>query len=349
MPTLEIKSLQHPNPPSGPKPSLARARLAPPAYTRFGRAPTGVTERTILNLSSKGYLLIHLCVLLFGFTPLMGRLITLDAIPLVWWRMGLAALALLLLPATWGGLRRMSAHLWGVCAAGGVVLAITWALFYQAVKLANASAAAICLATAPLFVAVVGPVLTRRHWRRSDLLLALIILPGIALVVGGVPRQMGLGLVLGLLSAAVLTGFAGINKYLSRRTHALSSTCLEMAAGAAFLALLMAVLPQFKLQMLVPDGRDLALLLVFAVLLTALPIALMLVALRTITVFAQQMVVNLEPVYAVLLAIPILGEQQELNPLFYLGVVVIVGAVMTEPLLQRLRMRFARRRPSDAP
>lgn len=113
MPTLEIKSLQHPNPPSGPKPSLARARLATPAYTRFGRAPTGATERTILNLSSKGYLLIHLCVLLFGFTPLMGRLITLDAIPVVWWRMALAALALLLLPATWSGLRRMPARLGG--------------------------------------------------------------------------------------------------------------------------------------------------------------------------------------------------------------------------------------------
>ena len=153
MPTLEIKPLQHPNSPSGPKPSLARARLATPAYTRFGRAPTGATERTILNLSSKGYLLIHLCVLLFGFTPLMGRLITLDAIPLVWWRMALAALALLLLPATWSGLRRMPARLWGGCAAGGVVLAITWALFYLAVKLANASAATICLATATILKA----------------------------------------------------------------------------------------------------------------------------------------------------------------------------------------------------
>lgn len=150
MPTLEIKPLQHPTLPSGPKPSLARACLAPPAYTRFGRAPTGATERTILNLSSKGYLLIHLCVLLFGFTPLMGRLITLDAIPLVWWRM---ALALLLLPATWSGLRRMPARLGGVCAAGGVVLAITWALFCLAVKLANASAAAICLATAAILKA----------------------------------------------------------------------------------------------------------------------------------------------------------------------------------------------------
>ena len=113
-------------------------------------------------------------------------------------------------------------------------------------------------------------------------------------------------------------------------------------------ALLMAAMPQVELQMLVPDRRDFMLLLVFAVLLTALPIALMLVALRTITVFAQQMVVNLEPVYAVLLAIPILGEQQELNPLFYLGVVVIVGAVMTEPLLQWLRRRTAAHRPSSA-
>lgn len=112
--------------------------------------------------ATKGYLLIHACVVLFGFTPIMGRLITLDALPLVWWRMLLAALALLLVPVTWRGFRQLSPRLIAGCCLTGVVLGITWALFYLSVKLTNASVAAVCLATAPLFLAVFGPVVMRR-------------------------------------------------------------------------------------------------------------------------------------------------------------------------------------------
>jgi drug/metabolite transporter (DMT)-like permease len=297
---------------------------------------------TALNLASpkaRGYLLIHLAVVLFGFTPIMGRLITLHAVPLVWWRMALAAIALLLVPATWKGIRQMPPHLIVVCCGTGVILAISWSLFYLAVKLANASVGAVGLATAPLFVAAAGPILVHRPYRRSDVLLAVIIVPGIALVVGGVPRDMGLGLFIGIAAAAVLTIFSGLNKYLSTRTHPLSSTCLEFAAGAVFLIPVMALAPSADIAFVWPGRHDLILLVIFAVALTAIPIVLLLLSLRSITVFAQQMAVNLEPVYAVLLAIPILGEQQELGLLFYLGVIVIVGAVMVEPLGVWLRGR----------
>lgn len=300
-----------------------------------------------LNSSSvKGYAIIHGCVVLFGFTPIMGRLITLQAVPLVWWRMLLAALVLLLVPATWHGIRRMSPRLLAVSCLTGVVLAISWVLFYLSVKLSNASVAAVCLAVAPLFIVAAGPFITHRPYQRSDLLLALLIIPGIALVVGGVPSDMGPGLWVGLLSAAILTIFSGLNKYLSRRAHPLSSTCMEMGCGAIFLIPVLALMPGIGLQDVTPDTHDMVLLVIFAVALTALPVALVLVALRTISVFAQQMAINLEPVYAVLLAIPLLGEQQELGPLFYLGMVVIVGAVMVEPLLQWLRGRTARRNPA---
>lgn len=311
-------------------------------------APALATTNPSGPSAARGYLLIHACVLLFGFTPLMGRLITLDALPLVWWRMLLAAGALLCLPATWRGFRRMSPRLVAGCCAAGVVLAITWALFYLAVKLTNASVAAVCLGTAPLFVAVFGPVVTRRPWMRSDLALAAAIIPGVALVVGGIPRGMYLGLGAGLLSAALLVVFGALNKTLANRIHPLSATCIEMGTGAAFLALVIAVLPGAEATFELPHGRDLYLLLVFAIVLTAIPIALMPAALRHISVFAQQMAVNLEPVYAVLLAIPILGEQRQLNPLFYLGVLVIVGTVMAEPAMHRFRAGRWRRRPECA-
>ncbi|MGB6007032.1 DMT family transporter [Castellaniella sp.] len=296
-----------------------------------------VTTTSPEPLAARGYVLMHACVLLFGFTPIMGRLITLDALPLVWWRMALAAVALLSLPASWRGIRKLSPRLLALCCAAGVVLATSWALFYLAVKLTNASVAAVCLGTAPLFVAVFGPVVMRRPWKRSDLGLAAAIVPGVALVVGGIPPDMYLGLGVGLLSAAVLIVFSGLNKVLANRVHPLSATCIEMGAGAAFLAAVLFLLPGDDAVLTVPHGRDLVLLLVFAIALTALPIAMMLAALRHISVFAQQMAVNLEPVYAVLLAVPLLGEQRQLGPLFYLGVLVIVGTVMAEPAMYWLR------------
>lgn len=302
--------------------------------------------------ATKGYLLIHFCVVLWGFTPIMGRLITLNPVSLVWWRMLIASITLLFLPATWRGLRQLSPRLLASCCGVGVVLAITWVLFYLSVKLTNASVAAVCLGTAPLFVAVFGPLLMHRRYRRMDLVLAVAIIPGVALVAGGIPSGMYLGLGVGLLSAAVLTVFSGFNKLLVSRIHPLGATCIELAAGALFLTLVIPLLPEAEASFGVPRGRDLVLLIVFAITLTALPLALLLVALRYISVFAQQMATNLEPVYAVLLAIPLLGEQQELSVLFYLGVAVIIGTVMVEPsgrwLRARLRSRHSRvrHRPS---
>ncbi|HEX7381025.1 MAG TPA: DMT family transporter [Nevskiaceae bacterium] len=295
----------------------------------------------------RGYLLIHASVLLFGFTPIMGRLITVDAVTLVWWRMSLAGAVLLLLPMTWRGFRTLSPRLaLGCCLAGGV-LAITWALFYLSVKLTDASVAAVCLATSPLFVALFGPVVARRPYRRIDLLLALAMIPGVALVVGGIPHAMYLGLGVGLLSAAVLVVFSSLNKLLASRIQPLSATCIEMLVGAAFLTVMIALLPRADAGFLLPRGRNLWLLLVFAIAFTAVPIAMLLASLRDISVFAQQVVVNLEPVYAVLLAIPILAEQRQLTALFYLGVLVVVGTVVAEPMLRWLRRRFTSGHPAQ--
>lgn len=294
----------------------------------------------------KGYLLIHASVVLFGFTPIMGRLITVDAVTLVWWRMSLAGAVLLVLPVTWRGFRRLSPRLALGCCAAGVVLAVTWALFYLAVKLTDASVAAVCLATSPLFVALFGPLVTRRPWRRIDVLLALAMIPGVALVVGGIPHGMYVGLGVGLLSAAVLAVFSAVNKLLAGQTQPLSATCIEMLVGAAFLTVVIALLPRADAGFVLPRGRNLWLLLVFAVAFTAVPIAMLLAALRDISVFAQQVVVNLEPVYAVLLAIPILAEQRQLTPLFYLGVLVVVGTVIAEPTLRWLRPRLVPAHPA---
>lgn len=293
--------------------------------------------KMFLSLSpvARAYLIIHFCVVLWGFTPIMGRLISIDAVSLVWWRMLFAAAILLLFPATWRGFRRLNKKLFAITLIVGFMLAITWVLFYLSVKMTNASVGAICLAATPLFISLFGPWVSQRSYSRSDVLLALVMIPAMVLVAGGIPADMLLGFFIGLLAALVLGIFSGLNKLIADKIYPLSAAAIVMAAGAFLVAMLILLLPNHESSFAFPDLRDFTLLMTLASLMTAVPMALLLVALRHISVFAQQTAVNLEPIYAILLAIPILGEAQELSLAFYLGALIIVGSVLLEPLLAR--------------
>lgn len=278
---------------------------------------------------------IHFCVVLWGFTAILGRAITLSAISLVWWRMLIVTAALLLAPPVWRGLRTLTPRLLAIYAGIGVVVSLHWLTFYGAIKLANASVAATCIALAPVFMALVEPWIARRRFDVRELLLGVAVVPGVALVVGGVPGSMRLGIVVGVLSALFVACFGALNKRMVERADPLTVTCVELGAGALFLTLITPMLPHAGAAFVLPDLHDALLLLALALACTLLPFALSLVALRHLSAFNAQLAVNLEPIYAIVLAILLLGEQHQLDGWFYLGVAVILGAVFAHPLLTR--------------
>jgi drug/metabolite transporter (DMT)-like permease len=307
------------------------------------RAPPGnLTDNLGMTASAKALLQIHFCVLLWGFTAILGKLITLGALPLVWWRMLLVVGMLAFVPRVWRMLRVMPLRLLAAYAGIGALVALHWLTFYGAIKLANASVAATCIALATAFTALVEPWLARTRFSRRDLALGIAVLPGVALVTGGVPQGMRLGILVGALSALLVAIFGSLNKRLVHHGDPLAVTALELGAGVLALTALAPLLPLVFPPLagspfVVPDLRDLGLLLTLAVACTLLPFALSLVALRHMSAFAAQLAVNLEPVYTILLAIVFLGEQRELTPLFYVGVVIILGVVFAHPVLSRRR------------
>lgn len=277
---------------------------------------------------------LHFCVLLWGFTAILGRLITLDALQLVWWRMLLVTAALLLVPRVWRELRAMPPRRIAIYAGIGVLVALHWLTFYAAVKLANASVAATCIALAPVFLAVIEPLAVGRRFEGRELLLGVLAVPGVALVVGGVPADMRLGVAVGVLSAAFCACFGALNKRMVDRAGALTVTCLELGTGTLFLTLL-TLAWRGGGSFVVPDLHDALLLLTLALACTLLPFALALGVLRKLSAYTVQLATNLEPVYAIILAVLILGEQHQLDPWFYAGVAIILGAVFVHPLLAR--------------
>lgn len=274
---------------------------------------------------------IHFCVVLWGFTAILGKLITLDAPTLVVWRMAIVACALLLAPRVWKSLASLPPRLIAIYAGIGVIVALHWVSFYGAIKLANASVAASCLALCPVFLALIEPWIAKRPHRPAELWLGLLVIPGVVLVVGGTPDSMNGGIAIGILSAFFVAIFGALNKRFIHQADALTVTWIEMAAGALCLAV---ALPLFGAgaDFALPGASDGLYLLLLAFGCTLLPFVLALGALKELSAFEAQLAVNLEPVYTILLAMLLFGEQRELGLGFYAGVAIILAVVLLPTL-----------------
>lgn len=274
-------------------------------------------------------------MLLWGLTAILGKLISLPAAALVWWRMLLVSVTALLLPRVWRHLRTMPPRLVVIYAGIGLVVALHWLAFYGAIKLANASVAVIAMALCPIFLALVEPWIARRAFDPRELLLGLAVVPGVLLVVGGTPSGMQLGLLVGVISAFLASTFSALNKRFVGQADALAVTAIELGAGTVLLTVAAPLLPHDGAAFPLPGLRDAVLLAILAYGCTLLPFALSLVALRQISAFTAQLAINLEPVYAIAIAAVLFGEQRQLDGYFYIGVVIIVAAVVVHPLLAR--------------
>ncbi|HEX6832561.1 MAG TPA: DMT family transporter [Rudaea sp.] len=285
-----------------------------------------------MSPTAKAELQIHFCVLLWGFTAILGKLITLGALDLVWWRMLIVTVALLTFPRVWRGLRALTPRLLAAYAGVGALVAVHWLTFYGAIKLANASVGATCMALSTVFLAIIEPWIAKRRFDPRELLLGIVTVPGVALVVGGIPAGMRLGVAVGAVSAVFVALFSAYNKRLVDHADPFTVTAVELGAGAIFLTF---AWPFLGITPALPGAHDTVLLTTLAIVCTLLPFTLALVALRHLSAFATQLAVNLEPVYAIVLAIVLLGEQRDLGMAFYAGVAIILAAVLVHPLLLR--------------
>ena len=245
----------------------------------------------------RALLQIHLCVFLWGFTAIFGRLISLPAFEIVWWRMLLVAACLALVPRVWRALRAMPWQTLAIFGGIGGLLALHWLTFYQSIKLANASVAATCMAIAPAVTALIEPSITRTRFVTRNFVLGVLIVPGVLLVVGGIAAEMRAGFWLGVLSAGLIAVVSSLNKRYLNNEPVLAVTAIEVAAGALLLTVAMPVFAADGFAGLIPNRHDFLLLTVLAVGCTLLPFALSLLALRHLSAFTTQLAVNLEPVY----------------------------------------------------
>ncbi len=290
-----------------------------------------------MNDKQRAYLALHFCVFLWGFTAILGKLITLQTLPLVWWRVMLCSVTLwFLLPKT--TLRSIpKALFWKMLGIGGIV-GVHWMCFYGAIKLSNASVAVATMATTAFFSALLEPMLLRKSIKWYELALGILILPGMVLIVGHIEWTMRAGFAAGILGALLAALFTAMNKFLidNNSPPPLAMSFVELFGAFLICSLVLPFVlvasPELRIQ---PEGWDWLWIFVLAWACTVLPYYLSLRAMRYISAFGTNLTLNLEPVYGVVLAGLFFQEHKALDPGFYWGVGIILIAVFCHPFLKK--------------
>ena len=288
-----------------------------------------------MNNVQRAYLELHIAVLLFGLTAILGDLIQLSALVLVWWRVLITCVSLFFLIRFGRTLRAIPRKRILQFMGIGLLVGLHWICFFGSIKYSNASICLVCMATTSFFTSLLEPFIMKQKIKWYEIFLGLLVIPGMVLVVNSVELGMMVGIWVGLLSAFLASLFATLNKRLINEADSMSITFLELGSSWLFISLLLPFyFAQNPAAFFMPNGSDWAYLLVLALLCTTLAYVLALRSLKYLSAFASNLTVNLEPVYGIILAWLILNENEELNPGFYWGCLIIIAAVFSYPVLK---------------
>lgn len=288
------------------------------------------------------YLKLHLIVLIYGFTAILGKLITLPALELVWYRMLIAVLTFYIyLKLTRENLavsRPVLLKLLGV----GVIIAVHWVTFYGAIKLSNVSVALGCFSTTALFTSLIEPFFYRKRINFVEVLIGLIILAGLYLIFRFETRYLA-GILVALLSAFLAGLFSVLNKKLVANHRAVKISFYEMIGGVIGLSLFLAISGKgTSVPFLFPTWMDLFYLILLGTVCTAFAHTIQVDVMQHLTAYVVTLTINLEPVYGILLAFFIFGETEHMTLGFYLGTLIILLSVIGYPISQHYLLKKKR-------
>jgi drug/metabolite transporter (DMT)-like permease len=287
--------------------------------------------------SFQDYLKLHFLVFLWGFTAILGKLITIPAMEMVFYRTILAALGMgFLLLITGKSFRVNTGDAIKLLLIGSIV-AVHWLTFFLSGRVSNPSTSLVGFATCSLWTALIEPMVKGRRIQKLEVGLGIVVIAGLY-VIFTANFQYPLGLVLGIVSGLTIAIFAVINSEMIKRFDAYTITFYEMTGAALTLTLFFpAYLNWFSESgqpELIPTPNDWLWLAVLAFVCTVYAYAASINLMKRLSVFTIQLTLNLEPVYGILLALIVFGEKEIMNTGFYFGTAIILSAVILYPWLR---------------
>lgn len=289
----------------------------------------------------KYHILLHAIIFIWGFTGILGVLISVDALSIVWYRVLIAFLSLFLfIFFTQRKFFRVvnKKNIWLILLVG-VFVGAHWITFYQSIKLSTASLGILCLSTTTIHVSWLEPLLLKKPFSLSDLLLSSVVVIGIYIVSDDLSGSAFTALFIGLLSALFAAVFAVLNARLVEQESSKTITLYEMFSAFMFMTIILAFNGRITPELFILSSSDLFWLIFLGVLCTSFAFLATIDIVKHLGAFTVSLSINLEPVYTIVLAIFILEENKNLGFKFYIGAFIIIGVVLLNAYLKFLKRR----------
>ena len=276
---------------------------------------------------------LHFMVLILGFTGIFGKLISLNTIELVWYRMLIAFITLFTFLVFKKELTKIKKKdFFGLLFVGSLV-AVHWFFFFESIKVSNVSVAVVCLSTASFFSAMIEPLFLKRKPKLYEYILGIVVFVTLFLMLEAETKYT-MGYVYGIIASFLGTLFTLYNAKYINRLEASKITMVEMLAGVIIFSILMLLNKEIGINNLKIDINDFVYLLLLGTICTAAVFVWMVEIMKYISPYSLIMAINLEPIYSIVLALIIFSESEHMNLSFYIGASVIILVVFLESYLK---------------
>ena len=302
----------------------------------------------MLSDNLKSYLHLHLIVFIWGFTAVLGALITLDALPLVWFRM-LFAVGFI---GIYIYFKKLSVRItWKTFLQfvfSGLVIALHWFTFFKAIKVSNISITLACLSTGAFFASILEPILFRKKVVWYELLSGAIVIIGLyfvaassttgseglleSIVNGGNKFLFGIGLA--LISAFLSALFAVINSRLVQKHDATVISFYELSGGVIFFSILLLATQSFSTDFFMLSPQNFMYLMVLSSVCTAYAFIASTSVMKFLSPYTVMLTINLEPIYGIVLAVLVFEDKEKMSFEFYIGALIILMTVILNAVIK---------------
>ena len=288
---------------------------------------------------NKNLLLLHFTVFIWGFTGIVGKLISITAVELVWYRVLIAVLALFLYFKFNRTAFKTDVKTIIKLACTGAILALHWILFFAGIKLSTVSVTLVCLSSITLFTAIFEPLINKKRISRLEIIAGILIIIGIFLIFE-FESQYTKAIICGLLSAVCASLFSIINGRQVKKLKAPLIAFYELTGAFIWISLYLLITGGFGVWLILKPS-DIGYLVILGSVCTALAYVAGVSVMREFSAFKVALITNLEPVYGIILAFIFFNDMNELRPGFWVGALIILSTIFLFPVAQK---QIARRK-----
>jgi len=289
--------------------------------------------QTNTGVINKNLLILHFTVFIWGFTSILGALISISSVQLVWYRVLIAALSLFVyFKFNSTGLRVNKKMFSSLFFTGGLVGA-HWILFFQAIKSSTVPVTLVCLSSLALFTAIFEPLFSKKRIAKLEILAGSLIIVGIVIIFKFETRYTT-GIICGLLSAMCASLFAIINSKQVKIIQPQVIAFYELLGALCWISLFMLFTHGFNSSMMLKKN-DIIYLLILGTICTSLAYVAGVSVMREISAFKVALITNLEPVYGILMSFVFFGDSNKMQTGFWVGAMIILSTIFLFPVAQK--------------